>query len=114
MSGPNILRKRQLAADGAASTSAAGEIDIASCATIAFTSEIRFTRSNTCLMEAQVPEPHVGPVLAPTRSSKSCWSLISHRSSRSSYMRSKKQQGSVPRKCAWRSPRMEAERIAKF
>jgi hypothetical protein len=39
MSSPNILRKRQLTADGAASASAAGELDIASCATIAFTSE---------------------------------------------------------------------------
>ena len=39
MSRPNILRKRRLAADGAASASAAGELDIASCATIAFTSE---------------------------------------------------------------------------
>jgi hypothetical protein len=39
MSSPNILRKRRLAADGAASASAEGELDIASCATIAFTSE---------------------------------------------------------------------------
>jgi hypothetical protein len=39
MSSPNILRKRRLAADGAAGASAAGELDIASCATIAFTSE---------------------------------------------------------------------------
>ena len=39
MSSPNILRKRQLTADGAASASAAGELDIANCATIAFTSE---------------------------------------------------------------------------
>jgi hypothetical protein len=39
MSRPNILRKRRLAADGAASASAAGELDIAGCATIAFTSE---------------------------------------------------------------------------
>src|SRR5437879_3138092 len=39
MSSPNIFRKRQLTADGAARASAAGELDIASCATIAFTSE---------------------------------------------------------------------------
>ena len=39
MSSPNILRKRRLAADGAASASAEGELDIASCVAIAFTSE---------------------------------------------------------------------------
>jgi F5/8 type C domain len=39
MSSPSILRKRQLTADGAESASLAGELDIASCATIAFTSE---------------------------------------------------------------------------
>src|SRR6516162_9017449 len=39
MRSPSILRKRQLTADGVESTSAPGELDIASCATIAFTSE---------------------------------------------------------------------------
>jgi hypothetical protein len=39
MSSPNILRKRRLTTDRAASASAEGELDIASCATIAFTSE---------------------------------------------------------------------------
>jgi hypothetical protein len=36
---PSILRKRQLTADGAESASVAGELDIAGCAIIAFTSE---------------------------------------------------------------------------
>jgi F5/8 type C domain len=36
---PSILRKRQLTADVAARADVAGELDIASCATIAFTSE---------------------------------------------------------------------------
>ena len=39
MSSPSILRKRQLTADRADSASVPGELDIASCATIAFTSE---------------------------------------------------------------------------
>jgi len=36
---PSILRKRRLTADVAARAAVAGELDIASCATIAFTSE---------------------------------------------------------------------------
>jgi hypothetical protein len=114
MSSPNILRKRRLAADGAASASAEGELDIASCAAIAFTSEDPLHPVDHMLDGSSGPRATVGPVHAPTRSSKSCWSSISHRSSRSSNMRSKKRHGSVPRKCAWKSPRMEAERIAKF
>jgi hypothetical protein len=35
----SVLRKRQLTADGPAGASVAGELDIVSCATIAFTSE---------------------------------------------------------------------------
>jgi hypothetical protein len=59
---PPRLRKRPLEANVA--TSAADEIDIAGCAAIAHTSEIRLTQS-TCWTDAAAPERRAGSALAP-------------------------------------------------
>jgi hypothetical protein len=68
MTAPSPLRKRPLEADAATSVRDNDEIDIAGCATIAYSSDqrIRLTRSSICWTDAPAPEPRVGSVRAPT------------------------------------------------
>jgi DMSO/TMAO reductase YedYZ molybdopterin-dependent catalytic subunit len=75
---------------------------------------IQLTRSSICWTDAAAPEPRAGSVRAPTPSSTSSWNLTGRRRSRASCTRSRRRCGSVPRKYAWKSRRMAADRIAKF
>jgi len=107
------LRKRPLEADAKANARAAGEIDIAGCATIAYSSEQPNHPVEHLLDGNTGPEPRAGSVRAPIPSSISWWSLIGSRRSRGSSTKSRRRSASTPRKCAWRSRRTEAARAAK-
>jgi hypothetical protein len=107
------IRKRPLAADAPANAGATGEIDIAGCATIAYSSE-----------QPDHPIEHLlddNSGLGATRWISARPNTIEHilvefdrpqAMSRSS-TRSRRQSENAPRRCAWRSRRMAAARIVK-
>src|SRR5271169_6431939 len=94
------LRKRSLEADAATSVRDNDEIDIAGCATIAYSSENPAHPVEHLLDSAPAPEPRVGSVRALIPSSTSSWNLTSRRRSAGSCMKSRRRYGSVPRKYA--------------
>ena len=108
------LRKRPLETDAATNARAAGEIDIAGCATIAYSSEDPAHPVEHMLDGRSGPGAPAGSALAPTPPNTSSLSLTGRRRSRASSMRSRRRCGSVPKKCAWKSRRTAADRTAKF
>ena len=94
------VRKRSLAADTAAAGRATGEIDIARCATIAYSSEDPLTRLKICSMDSPVWEGRPGSARVPTRPNISWWNLTSRRRSRGWSAKSRRPCGSAPRRCA--------------
>src|SRR5271169_1676488 len=94
------LRKRPLETDATTNARAAGEIDIAGCAAIAYTSEDPAHPVEHMLDGCCGPERRAGAALAPTLPSTLSLSLTGRIRSRASSTRSRRRRASVPRKYA--------------
>ena len=108
------VRKRSLAADTATAGRAADEIDIACCATMAYSSEDAAHPVENILDGQSGPGGTRWSARVPTRRNTSWWNLTSRGRSRGSSTKSTRRCANAPRRCAWKRRTMEAGRIARF